>query len=102
MTLMMLDADVVTHRPLSVYRVLKKVGLLAGQTPNVTNQGTGFVQPPKTHLWHRRELASSFFSSCFVDSGRPPMGVSDAWLIACHSKTRTKAMSTEAATGAAT
>ena len=47
MTFMMLDADVVACSPSSVYRVLKKAGLLAGQTPNVTKKGTGFVQPLK-------------------------------------------------------
>ena len=45
MTFMMLDADVVACSPSSVYRVLNKAGLLAGQTPNVTKKGTGFVQP---------------------------------------------------------
>ena len=53
MTFMMLDADVVACSPSSVYRVLKKAGLLAGQTPNVTKKGTGFVQPLKPHQeWH--------------------------------------------------
>ena len=53
MTFMMLDADVVACSPSSVYRVLKKFGLLAGQTPNVTKKGTGFVQPLKPHQeWH--------------------------------------------------
>jgi hypothetical protein len=53
MTFMMLDADVVACSPSSIYRVLKKFGLLAGQTPNVTKKGTGFVQPLKPHQeWH--------------------------------------------------
>jgi transposase InsO family protein len=53
MTFMMLDADVVACSPSSVYRVLKKAGLLAGQTPHVTKKGTGFVQPLKPHQeWH--------------------------------------------------
>jgi putative transposase len=43
----MLDADVVACSPSSVYRVLKKAGLLSGQTPNVTKKGNGFQQPLK-------------------------------------------------------
>ena len=38
MTFMMLDQDVVACSPSSVYRVLKKAGLLAGQMPNVTKK----------------------------------------------------------------
>jgi putative transposase len=49
MTFMMLDADVVACSPASVYRVLKKAGLLAGQTPHVTTKGTGYVQPLTPH-----------------------------------------------------
>jgi len=53
MTFMMLDADVVACSPASVYRVLKKAGLLAGQTPLPTKKGTGFVQPLQPHEhWH--------------------------------------------------
>jgi transposase InsO family protein len=53
MTFMMLDANVVACSPPSVYRVLKKAGLLAGQTPHLTKKGTGFVQPLKPHEhWH--------------------------------------------------
>jgi hypothetical protein len=53
MTFMMLDDDVVACSPASVYRVLKKAGLLAGQKPNVTKKGTGFVQPLRPHQeWH--------------------------------------------------
>jgi putative transposase len=53
MTFLMLDADVVACSPASVYRVLKKAGLLAGQTPNVTQKGTGYVQPLQAHQeWH--------------------------------------------------
>jgi putative transposase len=53
MTFMMLDADVVACSPASVYRVLKKAGLLAGPTPNVTKKGTGYVQALKPHQeWH--------------------------------------------------
>lgn len=41
MTFMMLDADVVACSPASVYRVLKKAGLLAGPSPTITTKGTG-------------------------------------------------------------
>jgi hypothetical protein len=53
MTFMMLDADVVACSPASVYRVLKKAGLLTGCAPNVTKKGTGYVQPLTPHQeWH--------------------------------------------------
>ena len=39
--------------PSSVYRVLKAAGLLSGQTPNITKNGTTFVQPLSPHEhWH--------------------------------------------------
>ena len=44
LTFMMLDADVVAVSPASVYRVLKKAGLLSRWT-NKPSKGTGFVQP---------------------------------------------------------
>ena len=74
MTFMMLDADVVACSPASVYRVLKKAGLLAGQTPNVTKKGTGFVQPLKPHQeWHvdvsYLNIAGTFYFLCSVLDG---------------------------------
>jgi putative transposase len=74
MTFMMLDADVVACSPSSVYRVLKKFGLLAGQTPNVTKKGTGFVQPLKPHQeWHvdisYLNIAGTFYFLCAVLDG---------------------------------
>jgi transposase InsO family protein len=74
MTFMMLDADVVACSPASVYRVLKKFGLLAGQTPNVTKKGTGFVQPLKPHQeWHvdisYLNIAGTFYFLCAVLDG---------------------------------
>jgi putative transposase len=74
MTFMMLDADVVACSPSSVYRVLKKFGLLAGQTPNVTKKGTGFVQPLKPHQeWHvdvsYLNIAGTFYYLCSVLDG---------------------------------
>jgi len=74
MTFMMLDADVVACSPASVYRVLKKFGLLTGQTPNVTKKGTGFVQPLKPHQeWHvdisYLNIAGTFYFLCAVLDG---------------------------------
>src|SRR5437016_2331297 len=74
MTFMMLDADVVACSPASVYRVLKKAGLLAGQTPNVTKKGTGFVQPLKAHQeWHvdvsYLNIAGTFYYLCSILDG---------------------------------
>ncbi len=70
----MLDADVVACSPSSVYRVLQKAGLLAGQTPNVTKKGTGFVQPLKPHQeWHVDisflNIAGTFFCLCSLLDG---------------------------------
>ena len=74
LTFMMLDADVVACSPSSVYRVLKKAGLLAGQTPNVTKKGTGFVQPLKPHQeWHidysYLNIAGTFYFLCAILDG---------------------------------
>jgi transposase-like protein len=74
MTFMMLDANVVACSPSSVYRVLKKAGLLAGQTPNVTKKGTGFVQPLKAHQeWHidvsYLNIAGTFYFLCSILDG---------------------------------
>jgi putative transposase len=74
MTFMMLDADVVACSPASVYRVLKKAGLLAGQTPHVTKKGTGFVQPLVPHQeWHvdisYLNIAGTFYFLCSILDG---------------------------------
>ena len=74
MTFMMLDADVVACSPSSVYRVLKKAGLLSGQTPNVTKKGTGYVQPLKPHQeWHvdvsYLNIAGTFYFLCSILDG---------------------------------
>ncbi len=74
MAFMMLDADVVACSPARVYRVLKKAGLLAGQTPPVTKKGTGFVQPLKAHQeWHvdisYLNIAGTFYFMCSILDG---------------------------------
>ena len=74
LTFMMIDADVAACSPASVYRVLKNAGLLAGQSPNVTKKGTGFVQPLKPHEhWHvdvsYLNIAGTFYFLCSVLDG---------------------------------
>jgi putative transposase len=50
---MMLDADVVACSPSSVYRVLKRAGLLNYPSPQPSKKGTGFEQPLQPHEhWH--------------------------------------------------
>jgi putative transposase len=74
LTFMMLDQDVVACSPASVYRVLKKAGLLAGSAPVPTKKGTGFVQPllPHEH-WHIDvsflNIAGTFYSLCSILDG---------------------------------
>ncbi len=74
LTFMMLDADVVACSPASVYRVLKRAGLLAGSSPAPSKKGTGFVQPlvPHEH-WHidvsYLNIAGTFYFLCSVLDG---------------------------------
>ncbi|MDQ7053643.1 MAG: IS3 family transposase [candidate division KSB1 bacterium] len=50
---MMLDADVVAVSPSSVYRVLKKRGLLLSRWRHTRAKGSGFIQPTRPHEhWH--------------------------------------------------
>jgi putative transposase len=74
LTFMMLDADQVACSPTSVYRVLKAAGLLAGDTPNITKKGTGFVQPLLPHQhWHvdvsYLNIAGTFYFLCSILDG---------------------------------
>jgi putative transposase len=74
MTFMMLDQDVVACSPASVYRVLKKAGLLAGASPVPTKKGTGFEQPLKAHQhWHidisHLNIAGTFYYLCSILDG---------------------------------
>jgi transposase InsO family protein len=74
MTFMMLDADIVACSPASVYRVLQRAGLLAGQAPPATKKGTGFVQPLAPHEhWHTDvsylNIAGTFYFLCAVLDG---------------------------------
>mgnify|MGYP000191536503 FL=1 len=50
---MMLDEDVVAVSPSSVYRVLKRTGLLASASKSLSKKGKGFHQPGRPHQhWH--------------------------------------------------
>ena len=74
MTFMMLDADGVACSPASVYRVLKKAGLLAGSSPSVAKKGAGYVQPLKAHQeWHvdisYLNIAGTFYFLCSLLDG---------------------------------
>jgi len=74
LTFMMLDDDVVACSPASVYRVLKRAGLLAGQAPTSTKKGTGFVQPLEPHEhWHvdisYLNIAGTFYFLCAILDG---------------------------------
>jgi putative transposase len=74
MTFMMLDADIVACSPASVYRVLKRAGLLAGQAPPAIRKGTGFVPPLAPHdHWHvdvsYLNIAGTFYFLCAVLDG---------------------------------
>jgi putative transposase len=74
LTFMMLDANVVACSPASTYRVLKAAGLLAGQTPQPTKKGTGFVQPLAPHEhWHvdvsYLNIAGTFYFLCSILDG---------------------------------
>jgi putative transposase len=53
LTFMMLDAHVVAVSPASVWRVLKKAGLLSRWKAEPSRKGTGFDQPLQPHQhWH--------------------------------------------------
>ncbi len=53
LTYMMMDADIVAASPSSVYRVLRKEGLLDRWNKRPSKKGTGFIQPLKPHEhWH--------------------------------------------------
>jgi putative transposase len=74
LTFMMLDADVVACSSASVYRVLKRAGLLAGSSPVPTKKGTGFVQPLQAHEhWHvdisYLNIAGTFYFLCSILDG---------------------------------
>ena len=70
---MMLDRDIVAVSPASVYRVLRKAGLL--QKPfKPSRKGTGFVQPLQPHEhWHidisHLNICGTFYYLCSIIDG---------------------------------
>jgi putative transposase len=71
---MMLDADIVAVSPSSVYRVLKKAGLLNRWNHTPSKKGTGFHQPESPHQhWHidiaYLNVGGSFIFLCTVLDG---------------------------------
>lgn len=74
LTYMMIDADVVAASPSSVYRVLRRAGLLDRWKPKPSKKGTGFNQPERLHQhWHidiaYLNLGGTFYYLCLVLDG---------------------------------
>ncbi len=74
LTFMMLDRDVVACSPATVYRVLKRAGVLGDRNSVPSRHGTGFVQPVKPHQhWHmdvsHLNIAGTFYYLCSVLDG---------------------------------
>jgi putative transposase len=74
LTYMMMDADIVAISPSTVYRVLKKAGLLDLRVVKPSRKGTGFVQPERPHQeWHIDvtyvNLSGTFYYLCSVLDG---------------------------------
>lgn len=74
LTYMMIDADVVACAPSSVYRVLKKAGLLEKSNLKPSKKGTGFIQPLRPHQeWHidvtYLNISGTFYYLCSVLDG---------------------------------
>lgn len=71
---MMLDEDVVAVSPSSVYRVLKRAGLLDRWNRKPSTKGTGFQQPDQAHKhWHidvsYLNVAGTFYFLCSILDG---------------------------------
>ena len=74
LTFMMLDCDLVAVSPSSVYRVLKKAGLINQWNPKSSKKGSGFVQPLRPHAhWHidisYLNLCGTFYYMCSILDG---------------------------------
>ena len=74
LSFMMLDQDVVAVSPASVYRVLKKAGLLGSRWNRPSRKGSGFVQPLQPHEhWHIDfsyvNVGGTFYYLCSVLDG---------------------------------
>jgi putative transposase len=73
-TFMMLDKDIAYASPTTVYRVLKKAGLLSPWNAKPSKKGTGFAQPEKPHdHWHTDisyvNVCGTFYYLCSVLDG---------------------------------
>ena len=71
---MMIDADIVSVSPSSVYRVLSNAGLLNKWSGKKSKKGTGFVQPLQAHEhWHIDisyiNICGTFYYMCSVLDG---------------------------------
>lgn len=74
LTFMMLDQNIVTASPTSVWRVLHRAGLLAKVNGTPSKKGTGFVQPLQAHEhWHvdvsYLNIAGTFYFLCSLLDG---------------------------------
>lgn len=74
LTFMMLDANVVAVSPSSVYRVLRKAGLMDRLNVKPSRKGTGFEQPLQPHEhWHidvsYLNIAGTFYYLCSILDG---------------------------------
>lgn len=74
LTFMMLDASIVAASPSSVYRVLRKAGLMDRQNVKPSRKGTGFDQPLQPHdHWHidisYLNIAGTFYYMCSILDG---------------------------------
>lgn len=74
LTFMMLDANIVAVSPSSVYRVLRKAGLMDRQNAKPSRKGTGFEQPLQPHdHWHidisYLNIAGTFYYMCSILDG---------------------------------
>lgn len=74
LSFMMLDADVVAVSPTTVYRVLKKAGVLDRFRGKPSKKGTGFEQPLQAHEhWHvdvtYLNIAGTFYYLCALLDG---------------------------------
>ncbi len=74
LTYMMLDADVVAASASSVYRVLKRAGVLNRRNSKPSQKGKGFHQPRRPHQhWHvdiaYLNIAGTFYFLCTILDG---------------------------------
>lgn len=74
LTYMMIDADIVSASPATVYRVLRGAGLLDRWHGKRSKKGTGFVQPRLPHEhWHTDityvNIAGTFYYLCAILDG---------------------------------